>query len=129
MRAGLLDDGLPLLDAAYEVGLSGPSRLHDLFVTHEAMSPGDFKTRGGGLIIRYGFHSSPFGKALVMTTERGICGLAFADDRWRRRGIDGYDAPLAATPPMSGTMRRSPARRPACSIRRAGAPGSRCALC
>jgi AraC family transcriptional regulator, regulatory protein of adaptative response / methylated-DNA-[protein]-cysteine methyltransferase len=76
----LLDDGLPLLDTAYEVGLSGPSRLHDLFVTHEAMSPGDFKTRGGALTIRYGFHPSPFGTALVMTTERGICGLAFANE-------------------------------------------------
>jgi AraC family transcriptional regulator, regulatory protein of adaptative response / methylated-DNA-[protein]-cysteine methyltransferase len=76
----LLDDGMPLLETAYEVGLSGPSRLHDLFVTHEAMSPGDFKTRGGGLTIRYGFHPSPFGHALVMTTERGICGLAFADE-------------------------------------------------
>lgn len=83
----LLDEGLPLLETAYEVGLSGPSRLHDLFVTHEAMSPGDFKTRGGGLTIRYGFHPSPFGHALVMTTERGICGLAFADD-------DGEEAAL-----------------------------------
>jgi AraC family transcriptional regulator, regulatory protein of adaptative response / methylated-DNA-[protein]-cysteine methyltransferase len=76
----LLDDGLPLLDTAYEVGLSGPSRLHDLFVTHEAMSPGDFKTRGGALTIRYGFHPSPFGLALIMTTDRGICGLAFASE-------------------------------------------------
>ena len=84
----LLDEGLPLLDTAYEVGLSGPSRLHDLFVTHEAMSPGDFKSRGGGLTIRYGFHPSPFGHALVMTTERGICGLAFADEA-------GEDAALA----------------------------------
>ena len=75
----LLDGGAPLLDAAYEVGLSGPGRLHDLFVTHEAMSPGDFKTRGGGLQIRYGFHESIFGRALVMATERGLCGLAFAD--------------------------------------------------
>lgn len=84
----LLDDGLPLLDTAYEVGLSGPSRLHDLFVTHEAMSPGDFKTRGGGLTIRYGFHPSQFGLALIMTTERGICGLAFANEH-------GEDAALA----------------------------------
>ena len=84
----LLDHGLPLLDTAYEVGLSGPGRLHDLFVTHEAMSPGDFKTRGGRLTIRYGFHPSPFGHALVMTTERGICGLAFADEA-------GEDAALA----------------------------------
>ena len=76
----LLDEGLPLLDTAYEVGLSGPSRLHDLFVTHEAMSPGDFKTRGGALTIRYGFHPSPFGMALIMATVRGICGLAFANE-------------------------------------------------
>jgi AraC family transcriptional regulator of adaptative response/methylated-DNA-[protein]-cysteine methyltransferase len=73
------DEGLPLLDASYELGLSGPGRLHDLFVTHEAMSPGDFKSGGAGLEIRYGFHPSPFGIALVMATERGLCGLAFAD--------------------------------------------------
>ena len=84
----LLDDGMPLLDTAYEVGLSGPSRLHDLFVTHEAMSPGDFKTRGGGLTIRYGFHPSPFGLALIMATERGICGLAFADDAGEAAALD-----------------------------------------
>lgn len=76
----LLDDGLPLLDAAYEAGLSGPSRLHDLFVTHEAISPGDYKSGGAGLLVRYGFHASPFGLALVMATERGLCGLAFADE-------------------------------------------------
>lgn len=72
-------EGLPLLDASYELGLSGPGRLHDLFVTHEAMSPGDFKTGGAGLEIGYGFHPSPFGTAVVMATERGLCGLAFAD--------------------------------------------------
>ncbi|TDH37992.1 methylated-DNA--[protein]-cysteine S-methyltransferase [Pseudohoeflea suaedae] len=72
-------EGLPLLDASLELGLSGPGRLHDLFVTHEAMSPGDFKSGGSGLVIRYGFHSSPFGTALVMTTDRGLCGLGFAD--------------------------------------------------
>lgn len=72
-------EGLPLLDASYELGLSGPGRLHDLFVTHEAMSPGDFKSGGAGLVINYGFHPSPFGLALVMATSRGICGLAFAD--------------------------------------------------
>ncbi|AKI02616.1 O-6-methylguanine DNA methyltransferase [Hoeflea sp. IMCC20628] len=72
-------EGLPLLDASYELGLSGPGRLHDLFVTHEAMSPGDFKTGGAGLEISYGFHPSPFGTAVVLATERGLCGLAFAD--------------------------------------------------
>lgn len=76
----MLDDGLPLLDTAFELGLSGPGRLHDLFVTHEAMSPGEYKDRGAGLRVRYGFHPSPFGLALVMATERGLCGLAFADE-------------------------------------------------
>ena len=75
----LLDEGMPLLETSLEVGMSGPGRLHDLFVTHEAMSPGDYKTRGAGLTIRYGYHISPFGIALVMVTDRGLCGLAFAD--------------------------------------------------
>ena len=75
----LRQEELPLLETAFEVGLSGPSRLHDLFVTHEAMSPGEWKARGGGLTIRYGFHHSPFGVALVMATDRGLAGLAFSD--------------------------------------------------
>src|SRR6266576_1124576 len=68
-----------VLDATYEVGLSGPGRLHDLFVTHEAMSPGEWKSGGQGLTIRYGFHPSPFGITLLMASERGLAGLAFAD--------------------------------------------------
>jgi AraC family transcriptional regulator of adaptative response/methylated-DNA-[protein]-cysteine methyltransferase len=75
----LLRDSASVLDASYEVGLSGPGRLHDLFVTHEAMSPGEWKAGGEGLTIAYGFHPSPFGMALVMATERGLAGLAFAD--------------------------------------------------
>ncbi len=75
----LLRDSASVLDATYEVGLSGPGRLHDLFVTHEAMSPGEWKAGGEGLTIGFGFHPSPFGKALVMATERGLAGLAFAD--------------------------------------------------
>jgi AraC family transcriptional regulator of adaptative response/methylated-DNA-[protein]-cysteine methyltransferase len=75
----LLRDSASVLDASFEVGLSGPGRLHDLFVTHEAMSPGEWKSGGAGLTIRYGFHPSPFGTALVMATERGLAGLAFAD--------------------------------------------------
>ncbi len=75
----MLDDSASILDTAYEVGLSGPGRLHDLFVTHEAMSPGAYKARGGGVTIAYGFHASPFGTALLMATERGLAGLAFAD--------------------------------------------------
>jgi AraC family transcriptional regulator of adaptative response/methylated-DNA-[protein]-cysteine methyltransferase len=75
----LLRDSASVLDATYEVGLSGPGRLHDLFVTHEAMSPGEWKSGGDGLTVRFGFHPSPFGKALVMATERGLAGLAFAE--------------------------------------------------
>ena len=75
----LLRSSASVLDASYEVGLSGPGRLHDLFVTHEAMSPGEWKSGGEGLSVAYGFHPSPFGSALVMTTERGLAGLAFAD--------------------------------------------------
>ncbi len=75
----LLRESASVLDAAYEVGLSGPGRLHDLFVTHEAMSPGEWKSGGQGLTVQYGFHPSPFGTALVMATERGLAGLAFAD--------------------------------------------------
>jgi AraC family transcriptional regulator of adaptative response/methylated-DNA-[protein]-cysteine methyltransferase len=75
----LLDSGMPLLETSFELGMSGPGRLHDLFVTHEAMSPGDYKSRGAGLTIRYGYHISPFGVALVMVTDRGLAGLAFTD--------------------------------------------------
>ncbi len=75
----LLDTGLPLLETSLEVGMSGPSRLHDLFVAHEAITPGDYKSRGAGLTIRYGFHISPFGVALVMVTDRGLAGLSFND--------------------------------------------------
>ena len=75
----LLRSSASVLDTTYEVGLSGPGRLHDLFVTHEAMSPGEWKAGGEGLTIIYGFHPCPFGMALVMTTPRGLAGLALAD--------------------------------------------------
>ncbi|MGL4406591.1 MAG: methylated-DNA--[protein]-cysteine S-methyltransferase, partial [Notoacmeibacter sp.] len=84
----MLDGGLPLLEASIELGLSGPGRLHDLFVTHEAMSPGEWKTRGAGLEIAFGFHDSIFGRALVMATPRGLCGLAFADDGNERAALE-----------------------------------------
>jgi len=84
----LLASDLPLLDTAYEVGYSGPGRLHDLFVTHEAMSPGEFKAKGAGLTMRYGFHVCPFGLALVMATERGLAGLAFCDPGGEREALD-----------------------------------------
>jgi len=74
------EEKLPLLETSLELGLSGPGRLHDLFVTPEAMSPGEWKDKGRGLSIRYGFHNSPFGRALLMVTDRGLCGVAFSDE-------------------------------------------------
>lgn len=69
-----------LLDTAYSVGLSGPGRLHDLFVACEAVTPGEFKRQGEDLTIYYGFHPSPFGECLLANTERGVCNLIFVMD-------------------------------------------------
>ena len=82
----LLADSASVLDCAHEVGLSGPGRLHDLFVTHEAITPGDFKSGGVGLTMSYGYHPSPFGEAIVIATARGLAGLGF---------VDGADRPAA----------------------------------
>lgn len=68
-----------VLDASWESGLSGPGRLHDLFITVEAVTPGEYKSGGRGLRIAYGIHPSPFGPCLLAVTGRGICGLAFVD--------------------------------------------------
>ncbi len=84
---GLLRDSASVLDAALDSGLSGPGRLHDLFVTHEAMSPGQWKAGGAGMTLRYGFHSSPFGAAIVIASERGLAGLAFADPGQERTAL------------------------------------------
>ncbi|MGD1849657.1 MAG: methylated-DNA--[protein]-cysteine S-methyltransferase [Cyanophyceae cyanobacterium] len=72
-------DTASLLDLTTDVGLSSPGRLHDLFVTLEAMSPGEFKAGGIGLEIRYGIHQTPFGECLIAITPRGICNLNFLD--------------------------------------------------
>ncbi len=73
----LLSRSQNLLDTTHQVGLSSLGRLHDLFVTTEAVTPGEYKTRGEGVTIRYGLHASPYGKCLVAVTERGICHLGF----------------------------------------------------
>jgi AraC family transcriptional regulator of adaptative response/methylated-DNA-[protein]-cysteine methyltransferase len=72
-----LEQSRNLLDATYDAGLSSPSRLHHLFVSIEAMTPGEFKKQGAGLDISYGFHPTPFGECLLAVTSRGICGLGF----------------------------------------------------
>ncbi|WP_439140199.1 methylated-DNA--[protein]-cysteine S-methyltransferase [Roseicyclus sp.] len=84
----LLAERFSTLETAHAVGLSGTGRLHDLFVTWEAMAPGDYARGGAGLTIRHGWCDSPFGPMLAMATDRGICGLGFAAE-------SGADATLA----------------------------------
>jgi len=88
-----LADQRSVLQAAIDAGLSGPGRLHDLFVTLEAVTPGEFKTRGRGLTLRHGIAPSPFGDALIVQSARGIAFLAFADESG---DFDGYEAFRAA---------------------------------
>ncbi|MBN2906547.1 MAG: bifunctional helix-turn-helix domain-containing protein/methylated-DNA--[protein]-cysteine S-methyltransferase [Rhodobacteraceae bacterium] len=79
----LMRDRFTTLETAQTLGLSGTGRLHDLFLRWEAMSPGDFARHGAGLTIAYGYFPSPFGEALAMGTDRGLCGLAFTDETGR----------------------------------------------
>ena len=101
----LLRDSVSVLDAAYELGLSGPGRLHDLFVTHEAMSPGEYKARGAGLVLSYGFHPSPFGEALAVVTLRGLAGLGWVDES------DRGDRESARSAALADMQRRWPKAR------------------
>jgi len=108
-----------LLDTTYGVGLSSLGRLHDLFVTTEAVTPGQYKSGGAGLTIRYGLHDTPFGKALLGTTERGICHLGFvgnsegdAIDRlyadWQQaQMIEDYDATATLVEPIFDLSQRN----------------------
>ena len=84
----LLANRFTVLQTAHEAGLSGAGRLHDLFLKWEAMSPGDFAKGGEGLTIRWGLVPSAFGEAVVMATDRGICGLGFTEEMGRQAAID-----------------------------------------
>jgi AraC family transcriptional regulator, regulatory protein of adaptative response / methylated-DNA-[protein]-cysteine methyltransferase len=84
----LLRDSVPVLDASFSLGLSGPGRLHDLIVASEAVTPGEYARYGEGVDIRWGIHETPFGPCLVGLTPRGVCALRFLDGR-------GPEAPLA----------------------------------
>ena len=97
----LLEGSAGVLETAHEVGLSGGGRLHDLFVTHEAMTPGDVKRRGAGLDVAYGFHATPFGEAVVLATGRGVAGIAFVDE----------DANQSRVEALEDMTRRWPAAR------------------
>jgi AraC family transcriptional regulator, regulatory protein of adaptative response / methylated-DNA-[protein]-cysteine methyltransferase len=109
----MLENSASILETSLDVGLSGPSRLHDLFVVHEGMSPGAYKARGAGLKISYGYHPSPFGVALVMVTPHGLCGMSFADvgeeasalaDMTRRWPNAQYTEDSAATAPFAAQL-------------------------
>ncbi|HET6486605.1 MAG TPA: methylated-DNA--[protein]-cysteine S-methyltransferase [Spirochaetia bacterium] len=76
----LLEGSEDVLSVTYDAGLSSPGRLHELFVTCEAVTPGEVKSRGEGLTIEYGFHPSPFGRCILAQTPRGICGLSFVKE-------------------------------------------------
>jgi AraC family transcriptional regulator of adaptative response/methylated-DNA-[protein]-cysteine methyltransferase len=86
---GALASTPSVLEAAYAVGLSGPGRLHDLLVTLEAVTPGEMKTHGAGLKLQYGFSDTPFGRALLAQSPRGLSHLAFVEP-------GGEEAALAA---------------------------------
>jgi len=83
----LLAERFTTLDTANELGLSGTGRLHDLFLKWEAMSPGEYARKGAGLVIGYGWFDSPFGTALAMATDRGLCGLAFCEETGREAAL------------------------------------------
>ncbi|HET8726318.1 MAG TPA: methylated-DNA--[protein]-cysteine S-methyltransferase [Alphaproteobacteria bacterium] len=86
----LLDGRESVLSAALETGLSGPGRLHDLFIACEAMSPGEYKARGRDLVIRWGLHETPLGRVLVGITDRGICWFSFETHRDGHPAIDEF---------------------------------------
>ena len=77
-----------LLNAAYQSGLSSPGRLYDLFVSCEAVTPGEYKSHGAGLLITYGIHQTPFGECLLATTSRGICALNFLHNSTREQALE-----------------------------------------
>ena len=83
----LLDDRFTVLDATYDSGLSAPSRLHDLFLRWEAMTPGEYARKGKGLTISWGWFDSPFGEVLAMGSDRGLCGMAFSAELGRDRTL------------------------------------------
>lgn len=137
----LLAERHTVLDATYATGLSSPGRLHDLFVRWEAMSPGDYAKGGSGLTIRWGWFDGPFGEALAMGTDRGLCGMAFAAEVGRdaamadmpvalargdlHRGSRG-PAPPGSRPPSGRAARRGSNSSGRRSRSRSGRRCSRC---
>jgi AraC family transcriptional regulator of adaptative response/methylated-DNA-[protein]-cysteine methyltransferase len=112
----LLARSSSLLETTYQVGLSSPGRLHDLFITWEAVTPGEYKQRGQGLTIRYGFHATSFGEVLLGSTDRGICNLSFVLPTGRQAAREALqknwpkaelvEDPLATQPLAAAIFRR-----------------------
>ncbi len=104
----LLRESRSVLDVTYETGLSSPSRLHQLFVSCEAVTPGAFKSEGAGLEITYGFHESPFGECLLAITEEGICALRFVQEGDRAATLRAVTKRYAQATWREGTHRTRP---------------------
>lgn len=102
-----LADSASILEASLAVGLSGPSRLHDLFVTHEAMTPGTFKAGGAGVRLDYGWHGTPFGEILLAVHEQGLCGASFVSDS-RERALEEMRDRWPAASFVRGTQTTAP---------------------
>lgn len=126
-----LRDGASVLEASYEAGLSGPSRLHDLFIAHEALTPGEAKSGGDGAILHLGKAPTPFGMGLWLVSERGLVALGFIDeDAPQRTGFEHQGrreadavADLAARYPSADIRRDDgPARAMASAVFEAGEP-------
>jgi len=83
----LLDQSASVLETSYDVGLSGPGRLHDLFVSVEAVTPGQFKSGGSGVIFEYGFHPTPFGRAMIVMAQGGLTDLTFVDEEGESKAV------------------------------------------
>lgn len=105
----LLENSGNLLDVTYGTGLTSPSRLHDLFVTCEAVTPGEYKSKGSGVEIAYGFHPSPFGECLLARTARGVCGFYFIKNGDRREVLNEFkqywqNAALSENPAVTAPL-------------------------
>jgi AraC family transcriptional regulator of adaptative response/methylated-DNA-[protein]-cysteine methyltransferase len=100
----LLLDSKDLLTTAFDAGLSGPGRLHDLMISVEAVTPGEFKAKGSGVEIKYGIHECPFGLCLIAMTKRGVCHLAFIDAKLG-------DAVLEMKQRFRGSVRKTVSKR------------------
>lgn len=108
----LLRENHSVLDASYEAGLSGSSRLHDLIVNAEAVLPGEYQRAGEGLVVKFGFHPSPFGECLIAVTPRGVCHLAFVNPVTRGGTLERlkHDWPRAELRADQGATREAIAR-------------------